>query len=88
LRITNAKLRVSPALLMGQSVPVAVPDLHLTGIGEKTNGETLGEVMKEIMDPLSKGLSGPMSELGSTIKGLGGKAVQKGLDATKGLFGK
>jgi len=88
LRITNAKLRVSPALLLGQSVPVAVPDIHLTGIGEKTNGATPGEVMKEIMGPLSKGLAGPLGEVGNTIKDLGGKSIKKGLDPLKGVLGK
>jgi hypothetical protein len=88
LRIANARVRVSPALLLGQSVPVSVPDIHLTGIGEKSNGETLGDAMKEIMAPLSKGLSGPLGEVGNTIKDLGGKTMRKGLDSFKGVLGK
>jgi len=88
LRITNGKVRLSPELFMGQSVPVPLADIHLTGVGEKSGGETLSEVMTEIMGPLSKALSGPMSDLGSAAKDLGGKTMKKGLDAAKGIFGK
>jgi hypothetical protein len=88
LRITNAKVRVSPALLMGQSIPVPVPDIHLTGIGEKTNGESLCDVMQEIMGPLQKGLAGPLGDMGNVVKDLGGKTMKKGLDSFKGVLGK
>jgi hypothetical protein len=89
-RLTNGKVRLSSLLTANQAAPVPVPDLHLTGIGEKTNGATLQEVAAEIMKPLGQGLTGACSQMTGLLRNAGDmlKPVDK---ATKGLklpFGK
>ncbi|HEY3323766.1 MAG TPA: hypothetical protein VGP72_25165 [Planctomycetota bacterium] len=86
LVIANSKLKVSPVLMFGQSIALPVPDVHLSNIGEKTNGATAAEIMKEIMEPLSKELAGPLNEISGSLKGMGGKGAESG--AIKNLFGK
>ncbi len=93
LDFTNAQASVSSDLL-GQS-KVDVPDIHLTDIGRKTNGATVGEVLKQVLGPVVRAVTRRLATQGVDLQGAGKKlegnlrerandAVRGGLDRLKG----
>lgn len=50
--ITNVKITATSPLLPDQTILVPIPDLHLTGLGRKTNGATPEQLAKEIGEAL------------------------------------
>jgi hypothetical protein len=72
--IRGAKASLMHPLLGSSSMSVTLPDLHLTGIGRKSNGATADEVTHQILGALSQSLSRSFSS------GV--------MDKLKGLFGK
>ena len=75
----DGKVRLSAALLQGKALALPIPDLHLTGIGEKTNGETIGEAIRQLTRPVFDGIAKILSkstellkDAGVNLKDLGG----------------
>lgn len=50
--ITNVKITATSPLLPNETIQVPVPDLHLSGLGRKTNGATPEQLAKEIGEAL------------------------------------
>ncbi len=100
LYVRNAKAALSAEMLGGKVVPVPLPDLHLTGIGEKSNGATMAEASQQVMDAITNSVTNAVGKI--DLKGLAGEAGKmlegagegardtlKGVeDQLKGLFGR
>ena len=95
LVISGGQLHYSNALLGGKTVDVALPEIRLTGIGEKSGGATSAEVTKEILGAINKKATSAIAgsdaindlkgQLETKIKDKAGKAVG---DKLQGLFNK
>ncbi len=87
--LRNCKASLSHPLLGNSTVGVALPDLHLTGVGRKSNGATMDEVTRQILAALSQSLGRAAGNinLGGAVDGIKGGAQSAG-DKLKGLFGK
>lgn len=77
---------------------VDIPDIMLEGIGRKTNGATVGEALKQVLEPVIRAVTRAMAERGIDVQGareaaekrLRDKASEKlgrGLDALRGTLG-
>ena len=84
--LKDAKAEVSAELLKGKAVTVAVPDLHLTDIGKKSNGVSAGEATHQIISAITASVT---KASGSALGGLA-EGAKKGAGAVggaiKGLF--
>ncbi|HEY9172871.1 MAG TPA: hypothetical protein VI136_11350 [Verrucomicrobiae bacterium] len=94
--ITGAKVNVSLTGMGGKAITVPLPDIHLTGLGQGTDGITAGELTKRVLNEvlasatkvatsdaaknLTKGVTDAAKDAGKTAS----DAVEK---ATKGLGG-
>ncbi len=87
--LRDCKASLSHPLLGGSTVGVALPDLHLNGIGRKSNGATMDEATRQILTALSQSLGRAVTSvnLGGAVDGLKGGAQSAG-DKLKGLFGR
>jgi hypothetical protein len=94
--ITGARLNLSVAGLMGgKSVPVLLPDIHLTALGTGPEGITGVELTKRVVSALeqasAKAAAGAAGDLGKNAVGLLNKTLAGGgsntLDKVKGLGG-
>jgi len=89
--VKGGKLDYSPAL--GKSIPIALPDIHLTGIGEASGGATMGQVLAQVIgqiDDASLGAIAGASKLigDAALKGAEeyvGEIANSGLDAVTGI---
>lgn len=78
---------MSAEALNANALSVQLPDLHLWGMGRKSNGTTAGEAMRQILGPL-------VQQVGTSVASLGvktaDKTIQKGMESEtqtiKGLF--
>jgi uncharacterized protein involved in outer membrane biogenesis len=76
--ITGAKLHVSLSELMGgSSVPVPLPEIHLTGLGEGPEGITAAELTKRVLVEVEKNAAKAAADAATNL----GKDAAK--DATK-----
>lgn len=93
---TNAGATVVSDLAGGGRVNV--PDVHLTGIGRKSNGATVGEVLEQVLEPVYRAvtrqliqqgvdLEGAKQRLEENVRGQAEDAVQSGLDRLRGALG-
>lgn len=86
LRITEG--RISYAILNGKGIDLALPDLHLTDIGQSENGvsgaEAAGEIINAIVAAAGSAVSqsGAVKELGRSLE----DQVKEKAGALKGLF--
>ena len=100
LYLRNAKAALSAGILGGKVIPLPLPDLHLKDIGKKSNGATMSEASKQVLDSITaaatsaagkidlKGMAeGATKALGDVSKGAG-DAAKGAADKLKGLFGK
>ena len=100
LYLRNAKAALSAGMLGGKVIPLPLPDLHLKDIGKKSNGATMSEASKQVLDSITaaatsaagkidlKGMAeGATKALGDVSKGAG-DAAKGAADTLKGLFGK
>jgi hypothetical protein len=77
LVIRSSKVNLSSALTAGNSVTVALPDLHLRDIGKRTNGATAAEVTRQVINALvaavgraaASGLKRGASGMGESVRG-------------------
>ena len=53
-KVTNGGILVSSELLPDKTLDVTLPDIHLTGIGEKPNGATAAEVAELLLGKLTR----------------------------------
>lgn len=87
LYVKNATARVSAELLNGKAVSVPIPDLHLQGIGRKSDGVTAGEVTRQILGSIIQKVSTAMASAGVHTAT---KTIQKTVDSAtqtiKNLF--
>jgi uncharacterized protein involved in outer membrane biogenesis len=86
LRISDGK--VSYAILGGKGLDLALPDIHLTGIGQSADGvsaaEAAGEIINAIVGAAGKAVSqsGAVKDLGRSLE----DQVKEKAGALKGLF--
>ena len=87
LYIKNGTASVSLDVLNGNVLSVPIPDLHVEGIGKKSNGTTAGDAIRQILGPLVQQVGTAVTSL--DVKAVG-KTIQKGVEATtqtiKNLF--
>ena len=72
-RLKDGKVNLAASLLgQNKSVSAELPEIHLTGIGEKKGGLKAEEVFKVIFDELTKKINSPdvMSTFSDHLKGL------------------
>lgn len=100
LYVRHAQAAVSADMLGGKTVPVPVPDLHLTDIGKKSNGTTMADASKQVLDAITGSVTNAVSKV--DLKGIaeGAKKMMEGAgqgaqdtkknmeEQLKGLFGK
>ncbi|MFP6836642.1 MAG: hypothetical protein VB948_11140 [Pseudomonadales bacterium] len=65
LDFTNAKTTVSSDVLGDLSVNI--PDIHLKDVGRASDGATIGEVIKQLLDPVYKNVSKAMIAQGLNL---------------------
>ncbi|MFP6816897.1 MAG: hypothetical protein VB949_14685, partial [Pseudomonadales bacterium] len=77
LDFTNAKTTVSSDVLGDLSVNI--PDIHLKDVGRASDGATIGEVIKQLLDPVYKNVSKAMIAQGLNldVEGLKGNLKDK-----------
>lgn len=90
LQISNGKLSYSNPLLGDKAVALALPDIHMTGIGEKSGGASAGEVVEQILAAINKSATGAVANAG-VLKDAGNQLkqqVEEKLGGIKGMFKK
>ncbi len=63
--LASANIRYSNPLLGDESVTLAMPDIHLTGIGEKSGGVTVAEATRQIVAAINREASRAVAESGA-----------------------
>jgi len=90
LVVSNGAISYNNALLGDSTIYVPLPKIHLTGIGEKSNGATVGEVIKLILTEINSSSikavtnSNVINDMGNKAK----EAISEQTDTLKGLFDK
>ena len=85
--LKGGKLTMCSSLMTSAAFSVPIPDVHLTDIGKKSNGETLKEALTEIMKPVTASVASASTDLTHVFKSAGG-VIKAGTDSFKKLFGK
>lgn len=87
LYIKGATAQVSAAVLQGKAVSVPVPDVHLTDIGKKSGGATMGEAARQVVGALAQAVkrSAASLKLGGVVDSVKDGAAALG-ESVKGLF--
>lgn len=89
-QLNGGKLSYSNPLLGDKAVALSLPDIHMTGIGEKSNGATTAEVVKQVLAAINKSAAGAVADAG-VLKGAGDqlkKQVEDKIGGFKGLLNK
>ena len=97
LLISGGQIHYSNPLLGGKTIDVPLPEIRLSGIGEKSNGASGAEVVEQLMAAINKNAVSAVSQSG-VIKDVGQQLEQRlkdekgkleeSLGGLKGLFGK
>lgn len=87
LYIKGASAKVSAAMLQGKVVTLPVPDLHLSDIGKKSGGATVGEASRQVFTAMTQSVSKSVSslKLGGVVDDVKSGAASVG-NTVKGLF--
>jgi hypothetical protein len=93
LLITGGKINVNLNLLGSRSATVALPEIHLTDLGQDPNGLTPAELSEKLvhvlLDSATRAVTSEMGALGKNLGGaaqaVGTGAVQQVEKVTKGL---
>ncbi len=70
LLISGGKIRYSNPLIGDKTIDVPLPEIHMTGIGEKSNGATGAEIAEQLLTAINKSamsavsLAGALKEVG------------------------
>lgn len=87
--ITGAKLNVSVTGMGGKSIPVVLPDIHLSGLGTGPDGITAAELTKLVLSEVEKtavkAADSAVANLGNNTEDLGKNAAGAAENAAKGL---
>lgn len=87
LEVSGAILHVKSPLLAGKMVSVPLPAIHLTDLGNGSEGVTAAELTKKVMSSLMKEIvpaaTKALSNAGADALGLGKDAGKQGEDALK-----
>jgi hypothetical protein len=78
---------------------VDIPDIHLTEIGRQSNGATVGEVLKQVLEPVVRAVTRKLIEQGIDLEGArerleqgvrerADEALGGGLDRLRDRFGR
>jgi uncharacterized protein involved in outer membrane biogenesis len=78
--ISGAKLQITTALSGGRTITVAIPEIHLTGLGAGPDGITGAEVGKKALDAV---LSEATKAFAANASELGKEALSQAKDAVK-----
>ncbi|PCJ36865.1 MAG: hypothetical protein COA75_06340 [Cellvibrionales bacterium] len=81
LQISGGKVHYINPLLGSKVLDLALPDIQLRGIGEKSSGATGAEVAEQVIAAISKSASKAIAEQGG-IKAIG-KQLEQGLKSEK-----
>ncbi len=76
LMVSKGQIHYSNALLGSKTLDLPLPDIHLTGIGEKSGGASASEVAGQILSALNKTAVQAVAQSGA-IKDLGNRAKEK-----------
>lgn len=71
-KMTNTKIHLH---LLGQTIPIPMPDFEKTGIGEDTDGASLKDTIAAIYESLYSGITDIVKNSGDAIKKATGKAM-------------
>lgn len=83
LTIADGKLNYAPVL--GKSIPIALPRIELTGIGESEGGMALKDVIVLVFGSLDDAIVGAVKGVGAVVGDLAGGGVEAmGAAATEG----
>lgn len=74
LIVSGGKVKVSAGFLKGKTLDAALPDLHLKDIGKDEGGANPADVVKNLIDELTKGV-------GSSVAGLNLDGLRKDAEA-------
>jgi hypothetical protein len=82
--LRDAKLHVSVTGMAGRSLPVSIPEIHLTGLGQGPDGITPGELTKIVLKEVEKfaiaAADKKLAELGKTATDALSREANKALD--------
>ena len=90
LDVEGTRLNVSLTAMMGAAVPVPLPPIHLTGIGEESGGATVLEAVQAIIGGVFSAVQGAVAGAGDLLGdaaglvGDGAKALADGAATTVG----
>ncbi len=84
LQITAGTLSYSNPLLGDKTVALALPDIRLTGIGEKSNGASAAEVVNQVLAAINKSAAGAVANAG-VLKDAGDQIKQQVEDKLGGF---
>lgn len=76
LQLNGGKLSYSNPLLGDKALALALPDIHLTGIGEKSNGASAAEVVNQVLAAINKSAAGAVADSGA-LKDAGNQLKQQ-----------
>ena len=72
--VRNGKVNYSPAILMGKSIPIPLPDLHLNDVGEEEGGASIPQVVAKVFglldDAVIEALKGSAELITAGLKGV------------------
>ena len=82
--IRDAKLHVSVTGMGGRSLPVSIPEIHVTGLGQGPEGITAGELTKLVLQEVEKyaiqAANAKLSELGKSATDALSREAEKTLE--------
>jgi hypothetical protein len=90
LDVEGTRLNVALTAMMGASVPVPLPPIHLTGIGEETGGATVLETVRAIIGGVFSAVQAAVAGAGDLLGGAaalvgdGAKALANGAASAAG----
>ena len=70
--VEGTRLNVSMTAMMGAAVPVPLPPIHLTGIGEETGGATVLDTVRAIIGGVFSAVQGAIAGAGDLLGGAAG----------------
>ncbi|WIO74618.1 hypothetical protein QP938_01590 [Porticoccaceae bacterium LTM1] len=74
LKVADGQIHYTNSLMAGKTTTVTLPEIHLTGIGEKSNGASASEVIQQLLSSINKEAikavanSGAVDELRDNVK--------------------
>lgn len=97
LQVTDGRVSYTNTLLGGKAIELNLPNIQLSGIGEKSNGATGAEIAEQLIAAINKSATSAVNQA-KVFKEAGKQAkekfnaekdkLEKSVDELKGLFGK